>query len=57
MILQTDFDSFIQFKLQPVLSYFDTARSTRRLPIAKKDELFTDSVRKMISAGSFVSAK
>lgn len=53
--LADNFESFIQFKFQPVLSYFDTARSTRRLPIAKKDELFTDSVRKMISSGSFVS--
>lgn len=49
--LAKDMDSYIQLRLQPVLDYFDTVTATRRLSIAKKDQLFTDSVRKMIAMG------
>lgn len=51
--LAKDMDSFIQLRLQPLLDDFDTAANTRRFSIAKKDKLFTDSVRKLIAAGSF----
>jgi hypothetical protein len=49
--LAKDLDDVIQLRLQPVLDHFDTARLTRRFTIAKKDQLFTDSVRKMIASG------
>lgn len=51
--LAKDMDSFIQLRLQPLLDHFDTAGTTRKYPIAKKDQLFTDSVRKLIASGSF----
>lgn len=47
---------FIQVHLQPLMDYFDTAATTRRYPIAKKDRLFTDSLRKLIARGSFADA-
>jgi hypothetical protein len=46
-----DMDMYIQLRLQPVLDYFDTSRATRKLSLLKKDKLFTDSVRQMITAG------
>jgi len=51
--LAKDMDSFIQLHLQPLLDHFDTAHSTRKYPAAKKDQLFTDSLRKLIASGSF----
>ncbi|MBL7743958.1 MAG: hypothetical protein JNN00_10835, partial [Chitinophagaceae bacterium] len=51
--LAKDMDNFIQLKLQPVMDHFDTAASTRRYSVAKKDRLFSDSLRQMIAAGSF----
>ena len=49
--LAAEMDSYVQAHLQPVLQYFDTAAATRRLTLAKKDELFTDSLRNMLRAG------
>lgn len=49
--LAKEMDAYIQLRLQPVFDYFDSSRITRRLPIAKKDQLFTDSVRKLLAAG------
>ncbi|MDP4261497.1 MAG: hypothetical protein Q8941_03090 [Bacteroidota bacterium] len=51
--LAKNLDNFIQLHLQPLLDNFDTARSTRRYSMAKKDQLFTDSVRRMIASGDF----
>ncbi len=38
-------------RLQPVMDYIDTARGTRRLKIARKDKLFTDSIRRLFESG------
>jgi hypothetical protein len=51
--LAKDMDHFVQLRLQPLLDHFDTAAGTRRYPMAKKDRLFTDSVRRLIAAGGF----
>ena len=44
-------ESLARERLQPVFDYFDTAASSRRLPLARKDRLFTDSLRKLQAAG------
>lgn len=49
--LVKEMDSYVQTRLQPVVNYFDTSKSTKRLSVAKKDELFSDSLRKMIALG------
>ncbi len=49
--LSKEMDNYIQLRLQPVLEHFDTSASTRRLSLIKKDQLFSDSVRKMLDAG------
>jgi hypothetical protein len=51
--LAKDMDSFIQLRLQPLMDHFDTAHNTRKYSMARKDQLFTDSVRKLIASGSF----
>ncbi|HLG40196.1 MAG TPA: hypothetical protein VI461_11030, partial [Chitinophagaceae bacterium] len=51
--LAKNMDAFIQLRLQPVLDYFDTSKATRKYSIAKKDQLFTDSVRKLSALGFF----
>ncbi|MGZ8523974.1 MAG: hypothetical protein ACXWV1_06070 [Chitinophagaceae bacterium] len=50
--LAKEMDADIQLHLQPLLDYFDTSVTTKKLPLAKKDELFSDSLRKMITAGA-----
>jgi len=55
-MLAKDMESFIQVNLQPIMDYFDTARKTRRYPVGRKDELFSDSVHKLVIAGSFEGA-
>ena len=49
--LAKEMDAYIQLRLQPVFDYFDSSKTTRRLPMTKKDQLFTDSVRKLLAAG------
>jgi hypothetical protein len=44
-------DTYIEVRLQPILDFYDTSRTTRRLSMTKKDQLFSDSVRKLILAG------
>lgn len=44
-------DGYIQLRLQPVMDHFDTSAATKRFSIARKDQLFTDSIRKMMAAG------
>ena len=44
-------DSYIELRLQPILDFYDTAKISRRLSMIKKDQLFSDSVRKLQSAG------
>jgi hypothetical protein len=53
--LAKSMDDFVQLRLQPVMDYFDTSKATRRYPVAKKDKLFTDSIRKLIAAGSLIA--
>lgn len=50
--LVKEMDTYVQSELQPVFDYFDTSKKTRRLPLAKKDQLFTDSLRKMIATST-----
>ncbi len=49
--LAKEMDTYIQIRLQPVFDYFDSAKATRRLPVIKKDQLFTDSVQKLLAGG------
>ncbi len=49
--LTKNMDSYIEFRLQPIFDYFDSSTATKRLSITKKDQLFTDSVRKLQIAG------
>ncbi|HWC52598.1 MAG TPA: hypothetical protein VG676_03355 [Chitinophagaceae bacterium] len=53
--LSKDMNSYIEAKLQPVLTYIDTSRSGRKMTLARKDAWFVDSLKKMIALGSFVS--
>lgn len=46
-----DMDSYIELRLQPLFDHFDTSKATRKLSISRKDQLFTDSVRKLLAAG------
>ncbi len=50
--LASGMDTYIQTELQPILDYFDTASATKRFPASKKDELFSDSIRRRIAAGA-----
>ena len=54
--LAKNMDSYIQLRLQPMLDYFDTSKTSRKLSIAKKDQLFTDSIRKITAAGFMADA-
>ena len=49
--LAKDMDTFIGLRLQPLINYFDTASATKKFTVAKKDKLFSDSLRKMIVTG------
>jgi len=49
--LAKDMDSYIQLRLQPLLDYFDSSKGTRKFSMTRKDQLFTDSVRKLFAAG------
>ena len=49
--LAKNMDAYINLRLQPVFDYFDTARATRRLPMVKKDQLFSDSIKQLQSEG------
>lgn len=46
-----DMDAFLQLRLQPLLDELDTAAFTRKLSLAQKDRLFTDSVRRLLREG------
>ncbi len=49
--LAKQMDGYIQAELKPLMDHFDTSAKTRRLPVARKDQLFTDSIRHLIAAG------
>jgi len=49
--LVKEMDAYIQVRLQPIVDYFDTAAATKRLSIANKDKLFSDSLRKLLALG------
>ncbi len=49
--LAKNMNSFIELRLQPVFDYFDSSKATRRLSMTRKDQLFSDSVRKLQTAG------
>lgn len=53
--LSKNMESFIQGKIQPVLSYIDTSKAGRRMALAKKDAWFTDSLKRLIASGAFSS--
>lgn len=53
--LAREMDAFIERRLQPVWDHFDTARTSRRLSLAKKDKLFSDSLQKLLNNGEFVN--
>ena len=49
--LAQNMDSYIELRLQPVFDYFDTSGLTGRLSMTRKDQLFSDSIRKLQAAG------
>src|SRR5260221_2283432 len=49
--LAKNMDSYIQLRLQPLLDYFDSSKGTRKFSMTKKDQLFTESIRKLFAAG------
>lgn len=49
--LSKDMDAYIELRLQPLFDHFDSSRSTRKLSMAQKDKLFTDSLRQLYTAG------
>lgn len=49
--LAKNMDGYIELRLQPILDFYDTSKTTRRLSLTKKDQLFSDSVRKLLSEG------
>lgn len=49
-------DNYLELRLQPLIDYFESSTATRRLSISKKDQLFSDSLRKLISTGYFNDA-
>ena len=50
--LVSEMDTYIKLRIQPLLDYFDTSVLTRKLSIARKDRLFSDSLREMITGGA-----
>ena len=48
-----EMDGFIQLHLQPIMDYIDTSAHTAKFTLVKKDQLFADTIRKMIAAGFF----
>ena len=51
--LVAEMETYVRLQVQPLFNYFDTSVRTRKLPVARKDRLFSDSLRKMIAAGAF----
>jgi len=51
--LVSEMDSYIRLQVQPLFDYFDTSAGTRKMAVAVKDRLFSDSLRKIIGAGVF----
>jgi|GEM_PF-1135697 len=49
--LSKNMDAYIQSTLQPMLDEIDSSAATRRLPVAKKDQLFCVRVNEMLNAG------
>ncbi|MEI9809048.1 MAG: hypothetical protein WDO16_14970 [Bacteroidota bacterium] len=49
--LAKEMDDFVQLRLQPVMDHFDTSAATKKYSISGKDQLFTDSVRKLVASG------
>ena len=49
--LAKNMDAYIEVRLQPIFDYFDSSKATKRLSMTKKDQLFTDSLRKLLAAG------
>lgn len=48
-------EEMLSTRLQPILDHFDTSRATSKLSVSKKDKLFTDSLRALISSGQLSS--
>ena len=51
--LVSEMDSYVRLQVQPLFDYFDTSARTKKMAIAVKDRLFSDSLRAMIAAGGF----
>ncbi len=49
--LAKQMETYVQLRLQPIMDHIDTAVNTKRLTLAKKDQAFCDSLRKMLAAG------
>ncbi|MEO6612099.1 MAG: hypothetical protein ABIT05_02750 [Chitinophagaceae bacterium] len=52
--LAEDMDAYIESRLQPIFDYIDSSKTSRRFSMFKKDQIFTDSVRKLL-AGGFIN--
>ncbi|MGQ0740636.1 MAG: hypothetical protein ACT4OJ_16425, partial [Bacteroidota bacterium] len=49
--LSVSMDGYLQSTLQPLLDEIDSSAATHRLPLARKDRLFTERVKGMLNAG------
>ena len=49
--LAKNMDAYIELRLQPLFDYVDSSKATKRLSMTKKDQLFTDTLRKLLAAG------
>lgn len=54
--LAKDMDSYIQLRVQPLLDYFDSSKITRKFSASRKDQLFSDSLGRLIKTGLFKDA-
>ena len=54
--LAATMDAYIREKIQPLLDEIDTAAATRRLPLARKDRLFTTRLQLLSGQGAFRDA-
>jgi hypothetical protein len=49
--LAKEMDTYIESRLQPIFDHIDSSKATRKLSMFRKDQLFTDSLRKLLAAG------
>ncbi len=51
-----EMDNFIESRLQPVFDYIDSSEKTRKLSWARKDRLFSDTLKQLLATGYMADA-